>query len=231
MADRRVIMIKKIYLLGFMLLIAGVCHGEEMEFVTVLSSPVGAFANLETADSSSPTHAKVVQFGARSTETGTIQIVGTQSSTNYPSLGAVSLKKGTSLSSKNAEDGSSLGAEEMRASRMEVNLKGEVVGGSLLANTMAVNANDTYLELNEEGKGKLVIGENSSSASTSVKTAGAQDKLIIHRDTTAIDQFDRGTQNFDPGMKWRNRIPVKGSPSSTTTFLLEGTAWATATGD
>ncbi len=65
---------KKFLLLSVALFTCGVLHAEGMQFVTVLSSPLGTFNQLETADPSAATTATRVNFcTARSTE-GTIDL-------------------------------------------------------------------------------------------------------------------------------------------------------------
>ena len=65
---------KKFLLLSVALFTCGVLHAEGMQFVTVLSSPLGTFNQLETADPNAATTATRVNFcTARSTE-GTIDL-------------------------------------------------------------------------------------------------------------------------------------------------------------
>ena len=103
-------MIKKFLGLISFMLVASLGYGESMDFVTVLSSPVGSFANLETANASFPATANKVNFGSRLSSGGTISLAGSTG----PSLGRVVLDKNAGLSSTNAKEVRVPGVKGMR---------------------------------------------------------------------------------------------------------------------
>lgn len=168
-----------------MMFVAGLCYGENMEFVTVLSSPVGTFASLETADATKVTQAQKVNFGSRLSSGGTIEMTGTTG----PSLGALKLDDNAGLSSTNAK--------EVRLSGMTVNRSGAVTGNSLLADTMNVrDASQSYLKVTGTSAGQMQIDSG-----ITVQGAGA-DKLTINRTGNKKDQFNNATNANS--MVWSN---------------------------
>ncbi len=92
-------MIKKFIGVVCGVLCAGWCFGVEMDFVTVLTSPIGSFSSLETASSAGPvrkdasTGVPVVNFCNTRSSTGTITLQGQTGS----QLGAVNLVAGTGI--------------------------------------------------------------------------------------------------------------------------------------
>ena len=105
---------------------AYILHAEQMTFVTTLSSPLGTFAQLETADYSATTSVPLLNFCNTRASVGTVTLKGANS---Y--LQTLSLKNGTTLGGN---------TPEYRISgTLAVNAGGEVEGGRLLANTATVS--------------------------------------------------------------------------------------------
>ena len=114
--------------LTVLVLLSGACvlHAEEMKFVTTLSSPLGTFAQLETADYSATTSVPLLNFCNTRASVGTVTLKGANS---Y--LQTVYLKNGTTLGGN---------TPEYRISgTLAVNAGGEVEGGRLLANAATVS--------------------------------------------------------------------------------------------
>ena len=136
----------------FILIWTVLAEGEEMKFVTVLSSPVGTFAHLETANptravqSANPTRAvqsPVVNFGTSRVSTGRMELKG---AAGY--IEELHLKSGTEL-------GGNAGAYRV-AEGMEVGTGGRITGGRLMANEVDFSG---ALEGKSEVKGSLYTDE------------------------------------------------------------------------
>ena len=105
---------------------AYILHAEQMTFVTTLSSPLGTFAQLETADYSATTSVPLLNFCNTRSPAGTVTLKGADT---Y--LQTLSLKNGTTLGGN---------TPEYRISgTLSVNNNSEVTGGCLLANTATVS--------------------------------------------------------------------------------------------
>ncbi|WP_428081443.1 hypothetical protein [Candidatus Avelusimicrobium alvi] len=114
--------------LTVLVLLSGACvlHAEEMKFVTTLSSPLGTFAQLETADYSATTSVPLLNFCNTRSSAGTVALKGADT---Y--LQTLSLKNGTTLGGN---------TPEYRISgTLSVNNNSEVTGGRLLANTASLS--------------------------------------------------------------------------------------------
>ena len=114
--------------LTVLVLLSGACvlHAEEMKFVTTLSSPLGTFAQLETADYSATTSVPLLNFCNTRSSAGTVALKGADT---Y--LETLSLKNGTTLGGN---------TPEYRISgTLSVNNNSEVTGGRLLANTASLS--------------------------------------------------------------------------------------------
>ena len=114
--------------LTVLVLLSGACvlHAEQMTFVTTLSSPLGTFAQLETADYSATTSVPLLNFCNTRASVGTVTLKGADT---Y--LQTLSLKNGTTLGGN---------TPEYRISgTLSVNNNSEVTGGRLLANTATVS--------------------------------------------------------------------------------------------
>ena len=114
--------------LTVLVLLSGACvlHAEQMTFVTTLSSPLGTFAQLETADYSATTSVPLLNFCNTRASVGTVTLKGADT---Y--LQTLSLKNGTTLGGN---------TPEYRISgTLSVNNNSEVTGGRLLANAATVS--------------------------------------------------------------------------------------------
>ena len=114
--------------LSVLVLLSGayILHAEQMTFVTTLSSPLGTFAQLETADYSATTSVPLLNFCNTRASVGTVTLKGADT---Y--LQTLSLKNGTTLGGN---------TPEYRISgTLSVNNNSEVTGGRLLANTATVS--------------------------------------------------------------------------------------------
>ncbi|WP_428057496.1 hypothetical protein [Candidatus Avelusimicrobium alvi] len=114
--------------LTVLVLLSGACvlHAEQMTFVTTLSSPLGTFAQLETADYSATTSVPLLNFCNTRSSAGTVALKGADT---Y--LQTLSLKNGTTLGGN---------TPEYRISgTLSVNNNSEVTGGRLLANTASLS--------------------------------------------------------------------------------------------
>ena len=140
----------------FILIGTVLAEGEEMKFVTVLSSPVGTFAQLETANPTRAVKSPVVNFGTSRVTVGRMELKG---AAGY--IEDLSLQSGTEL-------GGNAGAYRV-AEGMEVGSGGRITGGRLMANEVNFSG---ALEGRSEVKGSLYIDE--------IAVAGAKaDSLTI----------------------------------------------------
>ena len=99
---------------------------EDLQFVTTLSSPVGTFSQLETADPETVTISPIVNFCNTRASVGRIEINGANA---Y--LQNLTLKSGTSL------EGTA--AEYRLSNSLAVNNGGSITGKRLMANTMSLS--------------------------------------------------------------------------------------------
>ncbi len=127
----------------FILIWTVLAEGEEMKFVTVLSSPVGTFAHLETANPTRAVQSPVVNFGTSRVSTGRMELKG---AAGY--IEELHLKSGTEL-------GGNAGAYRV-AEGMEVGTGGRLPGGRLMANEVDFSG---ALEGKSEVKGSLYTDE------------------------------------------------------------------------
>lgn len=105
---------------------AYILHAEQMTFVTTLSSPLGTFAQLETADPSASASAPLVNFCNSRSSVGTVTLKGADS---Y--LRTLHLKNGTTLGGNVAQ--------WRIAEGLHINDGGTLEGGRLMANTVTVS--------------------------------------------------------------------------------------------
>ena len=116
---------KKFILLGAALFACGALYAESMQFVTLLSSPLGIFSRLETADPAVATKSKFVNFGTTKVGTGQIDLVK-----KAPSIKFLHLASGTTLMSSTL-------AAYYSSDRFEIGSGGTVKGKSLLATNLS----------------------------------------------------------------------------------------------
>lgn len=112
---------------------ACLAQAETMSFITVLSSPVGSFNRLETADPSLPAYGKAVNFCTQVGNGGVVELKGTQA--------AVLGKSGVSGGGMYLSSGTTLGKTDhgkYSLSRIDLKSGGNVKGGRLFGNTVTV---------------------------------------------------------------------------------------------
>lgn len=113
---------------------ACLAQADTMSFITVLSSPVGSFNKLETADPSLPAYGKAVNFCTQVGNGGVVELKGTQSA----ELG----KSGVSGGGMYLSSGTTLGkTDQGKFSLNNIALRqgGNITGGRIFANTVTVN--------------------------------------------------------------------------------------------
>ncbi len=189
-------MMKKFLSLIGLIFVAGLGYGETMDFVTVLSSPVGTFTNLETADAGQVTQSAKVNFSSVLASEGTITLNGATNST--PSLGNVKLGTNASLSSN---------ATEVRATGIRLYRSGALTGSHLLAGQTDVSgAQLTQLQVT----GAKIRGIDATDGQLSVLGTGefkvqsaAAPKLTINRTGTKKDEFATSSMTAN-SMLWSN---------------------------
>lgn len=116
---------KKFILLSAALFACGALYAESMQFVTLLSSPLGTFSRLETADPAVATRSKYVNFGTTKVGTGQIDLVR-----KAPVIGTLHLASRTTLTSSTL-------AAYYTSGRFEIGSGGIVKGKSLLATNLS----------------------------------------------------------------------------------------------
>ena len=113
---------------------ACLAQADTMSFITVLSSPVGSFNKLETADPSLPAYGNTVNFCTQLGNGGVVELKGTQSA----ELG----KSGVSGGGMYLSSGTTLGkTDQGKFSLNNIALRqgGNITGGRIFANTVTVN--------------------------------------------------------------------------------------------
>ena len=117
---------KRFFIYAVLVLIPASIQAEDLQFVTTLSSPLGTFSQLETADPTTAVVSPVVNFCNTRTSTGRIELRGANA---Y--LQNLTLKNGTTLGGD---------VQEYRlSSSLNVNNGGNVKGKRLLANNMSLS--------------------------------------------------------------------------------------------
>ena len=112
---------------------ACLAQADTMSFITVLSSPVGSFNKLETADPSLPAYGKAVNFCTQVGNGGVVELKGTQAAVlgrTDVAGGGVYLSSGTTLGK--TDHG------KYSLSRIDLKSGGNVKGGRLFGNTVTV---------------------------------------------------------------------------------------------
>lgn len=162
---------------------ACLAQADTMSFITVLSSPVGSFNKLETADPSLPAYGKAVNFCTRVGNGGVVELKGTQTAV----LGRTDVTGGGMYLSS----GTTLGkTDQGKFSLNNITLKkgGNITGGRLFANTVAVNNAAS-------GKAVALHGETLTIAGAKTK------KLDVANGNSYIEPKD-GQES--PSMVWSN---------------------------
>ena len=124
-------------------LVPSFAYGEQMNFVTTLSSPYGVFHSLDVTDVSTPTVVGKVNFGAKQqTPRGTIYIYGKES----PYFEDIEITRGSTLQGNKEESGDTEGVKEFRSHNIANFVPGIIKGKNLLVdriydtNSTALNA-------------------------------------------------------------------------------------------
>ena len=166
---------KRIFFLLFLVGCILPACAEQMTFVTTLSSPLGTFAQLETADYSATTSVPLLNFCNTRASVGTVTLKGADT---Y--LQTLSLKNGTTLGGN---------TPEYRISgTLSVNNNSEVTGGRLLANTATVSG---------ASSAKSKVEDTLYAASLKVKGAKAASLTIP-------GQVETSGQGGDDELEWSN---------------------------
>lgn len=162
---------------------ACLAQADTMSFITVLSSPVGSFNKLETADPSLPAYGKAVNFCTQVGNGGVVELKGTQAAVlgrTDVAGGGVYLSSGTTLGK--TDHG------KYSLSRIDLKSGGNVKGGRLFANTVAVgNA--------ASGRAEALYGNTLTIAGAKTK------KLDVANGNSYIEQKDG---QVSPSMAWSN---------------------------
>ncbi|MGN0024517.1 MAG: hypothetical protein ACI351_03700 [Candidatus Avelusimicrobium sp.] len=138
---------KKLYFAVFILLSSCVC-AEEMQFITVLSSPVGSFNRLEAVDYSAPAQGTTVNFCTKIGTGGKVQLKGN----NNVDIENTNLSPNTTLGRSNAGD--------YVLQKITLNSAGELEGSRLLSKVVNVS-----------GQG---VGKSNNLYGTTLTVAGAK---------------------------------------------------------
>ncbi|MBE6421667.1 MAG: hypothetical protein E7027_06050 [Elusimicrobium sp.] len=170
---------KKFILLGAALFACGALYAESMQFVTLLSSPLGTFSRLETADPAVATRSQFVNFGTTKVGTGQIDLVK-----KAPSIKFLHLASGTTLSSGNL-------AAYYTTGRFEIGPGGTVTGKSLLATSLSYKGSTSA---KSEVSGTLTL------ANTGKFVGGYAGSMILGKAKTVASRPD----NVGLDMHWSN---------------------------
>lgn len=166
---------KKVFTVFVLLLGSGILKAEQMNFVTTLSSPLGTFAQLETADPGALTSVPLVNFCNSRSAVGTVSVKGAD-----VYLQTLNLKSGTTLGGNTGEF--------RIASALSVNNNTTVTGGRLMANAASLSGASS-------AKSKV---EDTLHMST-MKVKGAKTGSL----TIPSQVQSRGTGNDDE-LEWSN---------------------------
>lgn len=112
-----------------LMLVGILCYAEEINFATVLSSPVGTFTTLETANPNEIAQSGRVNFCNSKASGGTILLAGSKA----PSLGNVVLDNEAKLASASIA--------ELLVSSVSLRKEGKMVGKAIFANVATNNTN------------------------------------------------------------------------------------------
>ncbi len=108
-----------------------VCYGETLQFVTRLSAPLGAVAQLDTADPSALTEVPRVNFCTQQATSGDVSFTGGAD----PQFGTVSLGANRQITSDNLQ--------ELRVNYIYLRSGGSLTAGRLFADKITLPANKT----------------------------------------------------------------------------------------
>ena len=188
---------KKLLLVLAMSGCACLAQADTMSFITVLSSPVGSFNKLETADPSLPAYGKAVNFCTQLGNGGVVELKGTQTAvlgrTNVTG-GGMYLSSGTTLGK----------TDQGKFSLNNITLKkgGNITGGRLFANTVAVN--------------NVAAGKAGNLYGNTLTLAGAKTNDLMVADASFIKKSEQKNDiiNNPPNMVWSNEYQSDGACSN-----------------
>ncbi len=158
-------------------LICGIGQAEELKFVTVLSSPVGTFNQLEAVDSETTAKSPVINFCTGLGNGGTITLQGPA----HPEAGTLNLSSGTTLGGN---------GKDYVLRELTVNA-GTLKGSRLLASVVQVQ-NRAY-------------GKSENLYSNDLTVAGAKTKNLTVASGNDLSQITYDSGVTDPGMVWSNQ--------------------------
>ena len=124
---------KKILGILSLFVFVSISQAEDMHFITVLSSPKGTFATLETPDTA-VARSQNVYIGTSMASGGHISIDGRKA----PSLGKITMDEHTTITSN---------AVSLQAPRLNMSATGKLTGGALLANVQSLPPTDYHVLL------------------------------------------------------------------------------------
>ena len=202
---------KRFFIYAVLVLIPASIQAEDLQFVTTLSSPLGTFSQLETADPTTAAVSPVVNFCNTRTSTGRIELRGANA---Y--LQNLTLKNGTTLggnvqeyrlsSSLNVNNGSSLKGKRLLANNMSLSGAGSM--SSQVSNTLYVSS----MGVKGAKTGSLTIPSKVQTSNT-----GSNDEMewsnIYSRDYTSSGSAT-GSSYSSYLLKSKRCEPPAGEPTS-----------------
>ena len=182
-------LIMKKYLFLVAGLVAGtLVFGEDFNFVSTLSSPLGVFAKLETADGQSITSVPKINYCTLHASSGTLRALGKDSTYNANAqLGTLTVN-GTLAGN----------ASQWKASTVNVNSGGTLKVKRIIANTFVFNDDTNRLE----------VGANVQVVPTLEAKVAKSNKLVVGGQTWFSDTANLG----DATMQWRAVEAAKETP-------------------
>ncbi len=184
---------------------------EDLQFVTTLSSPVGTFSQLETADPETAAVSPVVNFCNTRTSTGRIELRGANA---Y--LQSLTLKNGTSLEGTVGE--------YRLSSALNVNNGGTLKAKRIMANTMSLSGASSInsqvnstLYVSSMGVKGAKTGSLTIPSKVQTNNTGSNDEMewsnVYSRDYTA-DGSATGNSYTSYLLKSEKCYPLSGEPTS-----------------
>ena len=181
---------------GMMLVGMAVLQAEQLSFVTVMSAPVGSFAQVETQGQASVDNLDLHK--------GAVTLKGTQSA----KLGKVTL------------DDSTLGGDVTQFKTNTLNLKknGTIKGGSLIADTLTINQNTNAIILGTLSSDATITTMAAKTRNLNINNG---DSKITYRAVDAVFDWTQNTKT--PGLSYNGNSNVKllkGKKSNPTRCLV-----------
>ena len=181
---------KKFILLSAALFVCGTLYAESMQFVTLLSSPLGTFSRLETADPSAKTVSKRVNFCTTKVTTGAeIKFERVSPSITYLNLAAGTTLTGTL-------------ANYYTSNRFDLASGGTVKGRTLLASNL------TY---QNASSAKSDVSATMTVTSSATFKGGRAEVLDIPNTAKSVDS---PADNLGEDLHWSNTYQCEAYDSS-----------------